>query len=68
MNESKIQDIEIGLFLEALFQRHDYDFRNYAKASLKRRVLALAAEQRMTVSELIPRLLREEDCLAEVLA
>ncbi|MFZ2407716.1 MAG: CheR family methyltransferase [Methylobacter sp.] len=68
MNESKIQDIEISLFLEALFQRHDYDFRNYAKASLKRRVLALAAEQRMTVSELIPRLLREEDCLMEVLA
>ncbi|MGZ5060167.1 MAG: CheR family methyltransferase [Methylobacter sp.] len=68
MDEIKIQDIEIGLFLEALFQRHGYDFRNYAKASLKRRVMALAAAQGRTVAELIPLLLREDDYLAEVIA
>jgi chemotaxis protein methyltransferase CheR len=68
MEESKIQDIEIGLFLEAMLQRHGYDFGNYAKASLKRRVLGLAAEECLSVAELIPRLLREEDYLAEVIA
>ncbi len=68
MDEAKIQDIEIGLFLEALFQRYDYDFRNYAKASLKRRVLALAAAQHLTVAELIPLILREDDYLGEVIA
>ncbi|MFI3157622.1 MAG: CheR family methyltransferase [Methylococcaceae bacterium] len=68
MDEAKIQDIEIGLFLEALFQRYDYDFRNYAKASLKRRVLALAAAERLTVAELIPLVLRGEDYLTEVIA
>ncbi len=34
----KIEDIEIGLLLEALYQRYHYDFRNYAHASIKRRL------------------------------
>ena len=33
-----LEDIEIRLLLEALFQRYHYDFRNYAPASLKRRL------------------------------
>ena len=43
MND-KVEDIEIRLLLEALFQRYHYDFRNYAQASLKRR-LRQAREQ-----------------------
>jgi chemotaxis protein methyltransferase CheR len=34
----KIEDIEIKLLLEALYQRYHYDFRNYAQASIKRRL------------------------------
>ncbi|HEV7310327.1 CheR family methyltransferase [Ensifer sp.] len=34
----KIEDIEIRLLLEALFLKYHYDFRNYAMASVKRRV------------------------------
>ena len=34
----KVEDIEIQLLLEALYQRYHYDFRNYARASLKRRL------------------------------
>jgi chemotaxis protein methyltransferase CheR len=41
---SKVEDIEIHLLLEALFQRYHYDFRNYARASIKRR-LKQAREQ-----------------------
>jgi len=33
------EDLEIQLLLEALFQRYHYDFRHYARASIKRRVL-----------------------------
>jgi chemotaxis protein methyltransferase CheR len=40
----KIEDIEIRLFLEALFRKYHYDFRNYAMASIKRR-LKQAREQ-----------------------
>ncbi len=40
----KIEDIEIQLLLEALYQRYHYDFRNYAQASVKRR-LKQAREQ-----------------------
>jgi chemotaxis protein methyltransferase CheR len=40
----KIEDIEIQLLLEALYQRYHYDFRNYAQASVKRR-LRQAREQ-----------------------
>ncbi len=34
----KTEDIEIRLLLEALYCGYHYDFRNYAKASLKRRL------------------------------
>jgi chemotaxis protein methyltransferase CheR len=40
----KIEDIEIQLLLEALYQKYHYDFRNYALASIKRR-LRQAREQ-----------------------
>jgi len=40
----KVEDIEIRLLLEALHQRYHYDFRNYAQASIKRR-LRQAREQ-----------------------
>lgn len=33
-----LEDIEIRLLLEALYQRYHYDFRNYALASVKRRL------------------------------
>jgi chemotaxis protein methyltransferase CheR len=40
----KIEDIEIRLLLEALYSRYHYDFRQYAMASIKRR-LRQAREQ-----------------------
>lgn len=33
-----IEDIEIRLLLEALYRRYHYDFRNYAEASIRRRL------------------------------
>jgi chemotaxis protein methyltransferase CheR len=34
-----VEDLEIQLLLEALYQRYHYDFRHYARASIKRRLL-----------------------------
>ncbi len=62
MKDFEIQDIEVDLLVEALYRRHGYDFRNYARASLKRRVADLApAFGCATVSELIPRVLHDPE-------
>ncbi len=40
MNQPTLnQKIEINLLLEAIYQRYGYDFRNYSKAHIRRRVL-----------------------------
>lgn len=46
-------EIEVDLLLEAIFLRYHYDFRGYAKASVRRRILAALASMRFdTVSAL----------------
>jgi chemotaxis protein methyltransferase CheR len=44
MNAPDVDNIELELLLEAVYLRYQYDFRHYARASLKRR-LALAQER-----------------------
>ncbi|HLN23223.1 MAG TPA: CheR family methyltransferase [Patescibacteria group bacterium] len=67
-SEADILDIEVGLFLEALFLRHGYDFRHYAKASIRRRVTGLASlAGGRSVSDLISRTLRDPSFLPEIL-
>lgn len=36
---TKTEDIELRLFLDAMYSQYHYDFRGYSKASLKRRLL-----------------------------
>ncbi len=56
-----IEEIEINLFLEAIFQRYGYDFRNYARASVKRRLHVLLEKSGCArISEMISRLLYDE--------
>lgn len=64
----KIEDIEIRLLLEALYVRYHYDFRNYAMASVKRR-LRQAREQLgfPTVSAIQERVLHDETMLPRLL-
>jgi len=59
MNEkSKIQDIEVQLLLEAIWLRYGYDYRNYAKAHIKRRILhRLSISGINTISELQAKIL-----------
>ena len=65
---STLADIEIRLLVEAIFLRYGQDFRDYAQASLKRRVLQ--AQQRMaapSISALQERVLHDADAFAQLL-
>jgi chemotaxis protein methyltransferase CheR len=62
MEESQIEEIEVGLLLEAIHRRFGYDFRSYARASVERRVRQfLANTDCERIAEMIPRLLRDAD-------
>jgi chemotaxis protein methyltransferase CheR len=53
-------DIELPLFLEALYRKYHYDFRGYAAASLKRRLAqALSRFECRTLSQLQDRVLHD---------
>lgn len=43
--EKELHDIELRLLLEAIFQAHGYDFRDYALSSLRRRILSFMNEE-----------------------
>jgi chemotaxis protein methyltransferase CheR len=56
------------LLLEAIFRHYGYDFREYAGASLKRRVWNVVRSERLTtLSGLQERLLHDPDCLERFL-
>ena len=38
---SDLEDIEISLLLEGLFRAYGFDFREYSRASIKRRILEM---------------------------
>lgn len=61
MSAKEIKNIELDLFLEAIFRRYGYDFRNYARASLRRRVAKTLSRAGIDgAAEAIPRLLRDD--------
>jgi chemotaxis protein methyltransferase CheR len=61
-------DLEVRLLLEAIFDRYHYDFRSYARASLKRR-LAQACDHLgvASISGLQERVLHEPECFTSLL-
>ena len=61
MINSEIENIEISLLLEATYNRYGYDFRDYARASIERRVRQFAIKSGIkSISEMIPILLYNE--------
>ena len=61
-------NIELQLLLEAIFLRYGYDFRNYSKAHIKRRVLhRLGTSQLLTVTDLQNKVLRDRAFFVEFL-
>ena len=59
-NKAHIEDIEQRLLLDAIYHRYHYDFREYAQASLKRRLrTALGEFDCRTLSQLQDRVLHD---------
>jgi len=66
--ERELEQLEIELLLEAVYRRYGLDFRQYAQASLKRRLYRrLLAEGLETLSQLQDRLLHDPPCMERLL-
>ncbi|MEK3911329.1 protein-glutamate O-methyltransferase CheR [Paenibacillus sp. FSL H7-0331] len=61
MSDKISEKIEIDLLLDAIFLRHGYDFRNYARSSLMRRLHYIKQKNGLTyISDMIPKVLYDE--------
>ena len=64
----ELEQLERDLLLEAVFRRYGYDFRQYAPASLRRRIaLFMEAEKLATLSGLQERILHEPESMKRFL-
>ena len=63
-----VEQLELELLLEAVYRRYGYDFRQYAPASLRRRLRRRQdAEGVATLSQLQDRLLHDPACMERLL-
>ena len=63
-----VEQLELELLLEAVYRRYGFDFRQYAAASLRRRLRRRQdAEGVQTLSQLQDRLLHEPACMERLL-
>lgn len=61
---TELEDVEISLLLDGLYRVYGFDFREYARSSLKRRILELMRTEKLeTVSALQNRILHDPACL-----
>ena len=64
----ELEDLEVQLLLEAVFRRYGFDFREYAPASLRRRLWRrVHAEREQTISGLTEKLLHEPQSMERLL-
>src|SRR3989449_5994197 len=64
----ELEEIELSLLLEGVFRKYGFDFREYAPASLRRRVWRRAyAEGLSTISGLLEKLLHDPPCMERLL-
>jgi chemotaxis protein methyltransferase CheR len=63
-----IEDLELRLLLEGIYQRYGYDFREYARSSIRRRVWRRVTQENLeTISGLLERLLHDPACMERLL-
>lgn len=63
------QDITVHLLLEVLYHKYGYDFRNYSRAHIKRRLLRrMALDKFEDLEAMLPALLRDKELLEQLLA
>jgi chemotaxis protein methyltransferase CheR len=64
----ELEEIELSLLLEGVFRQYGFDFREYAPASLRRRVWRrVHAESLSTISALQDKLLHDPACMERLL-
>lgn len=67
-NDNQIFDIEVKLFIQAIFLKYKYDFRHYGLASIKRRLSsALISHNIKTISALQEKVLHDPDFFSSIL-
>lgn len=67
-NRSDIESLELRLLLEAIFARYGFDFRDYAPASLKRRILKCVQDEKLeSVSGLQEKVLHQPGTMHRLL-
>ncbi len=67
--EAGVEDLEIELLLEAVFKHAGYDFRDYSRTTVTRRLRALVSGQRVpNISSLIPMVLHDEPLLPQLIS
>ena len=63
-----IEDIEIQLLLDAVYRHYHYDFRHYARASIKRRLLQARSQWGYdSISDIQSAVLHDESILPKLL-
>ena len=68
MNVDEIEKLEIDLFLESLYRRYGYDFRQYARASVKRRLRHILTKFGYpSISAIIPDLIHDDNLALKVI-
>ncbi len=68
MRSSQAIDIELRLLVEAIYLRYSQDFRDYSRASLKRRVLHAQEQMGLpSVSAIQERILHDADAFAQLM-
>ena len=62
------EDADITRLLDAIFRRYGYDFRNYARASICRRITAFATSEKLgSITQLEARVLADAACMERLL-
>ncbi|HEY0134344.1 MAG TPA: CheR family methyltransferase, partial [Nannocystis sp.] len=65
---SDLERVEIDLMLEGIYRHYGFDFRNYARASLRRRLWnQVRAEKLTTIASLLDKVLHDVDCMERLL-
>jgi len=64
----ELESIELGLLLEGVYRQYGYDFREYALASLRRRVWRRVKEEGLdSITGLTDRVLHDPGCMGRLL-
>ena len=67
-DRGQLDEIELDLLTEGVFRHYGFDFRDYARASLLRRIRRQVSEERLaTISALQERVLHDRSCLDRLL-